>query len=94
MNTIIFNETECGVNTFNMTAYFSATGEMNGTISCEISSTDAGALLVLGTEPITSVVIKHDDDVIYNLTEATAHLESINEFLDNDRIVINMSIRL
>lgn len=42
---------------------------------------------------ITEIQIKHDDTVIYEVSELTAHIDNINEYLSGDRMTVNVSIK-
>ena len=93
MNTIKFNETECTLFSFNKNTYFN-NGEMSGNITCEVETENVTALHDLGEEPVTSIVITHDEEVIYNVTEMYAQLISINEYLADDKIHITLNFDL
>lgn len=66
----------------NSVAYFTVT-----------SNTETASLLnELGISGITSIEIFNDEDLIYSLTELTAHITTINEYLEGEHIVMSVNI--
>ena len=50
------------------------------------------AVKALATSPITKIQVYHDDQLIYNLVDTNARVDSIGEFLANDHISININM--
>ena len=68
--------------TMNSVAYF----------DIDSSSAATAALQEMGQTEITSIIINHNDTEIYNLSNITAKIATINETLYEDIININVSI--
>lgn len=91
MNKIKFNNTEFTVETYNKTTYFS--GEtITSNASCTLTVNDVTTLNELVGVPITTIQITHDDTLIYNLTNISAHIDNVNEYLSMDRMNTNINI--
>lgn len=93
MNTIKFNNVEGTLLSFNKSTYFNEEG-MSGNITCEMENADIDALQALGLSTVTSMQIKYNDEVIYNVDVMNAKLTSINEYLMNNRIRMTLNINL
>lgn len=93
MNTIKFNDVEGMLLSFNKNTYFNEDG-ISGNITCEMENVDIDELQALGTSTITSMSIKYNDEVIYNVDTMSAKLTSINEYLMNNRIHMTLNINL
>ena len=93
MNTIKFNEFEAQVLSFSKNTSYYSNG-MSGNVSCEIRTENYSALAELSTEPITSIVIKHNDDVIYNVSNIQMQLSNTNEYLTDDKINVTLSFNI
>ena len=93
MITIKFNEVEGTLLSFNKNTYFSE-GTMSGNLNCEVENINMNALQSLGDTPITSMSIKSDDTIIYNIDVMYARLNTINEYLVDNRIRITLNIDL
>ena len=93
MNTIKFNEFECTVLSFNKNTYFNE-GEMSGAILCDIETLDMNGLQDLGSTVITSITIYHDEEIIYNVDHIHATLNSISEYLTDNKIHIQVNFVL
>lgn len=91
MNTIKFNDYQCGLISFSKYTNFDENG-MVGTGTCQISTSDLTGLQEVGLNGINSIQITHDEEVIYNLTDINAHISYINESLNEDHIDITLSI--
>ena len=91
MNKIKFNNTEFEVETYNKSTYFG--GEtITSNANCNIVVTDANALNALVGITITSIQITHDDNLIYNLSNISARIDNINEYLNMDRMGTSLNI--
>ena len=90
MNKIKLNNVEFEVENYNKSTYFS-----NDTIStnanCSIITDNITALNELAEDEITSIQIHHDDTLIYNLADISARIDSINEWLNGDRMSISVN---
>ena len=75
---------------FSKNTYFSE-NSISGNISCELRTSDIDGLQALGAEEVDTVTITHDEDIIYDITSVHASLRSINEYLNGDQIVINIT---
>lgn len=91
MNTIKFNDLELEVESYNKNTYFND-GNITSTGYCTVITNDIASLNELMGEIITSIEIKHNDNSIYNLANLNAHIDTINESLSGDRIVVNLNI--
>ena len=91
MNTIKFNDSvEFAVDTYNKNTYFNS-GIITSNATCAIFTDDISALNNLALDTITSIKIYHDDALIYNLEDINATIENINEYLNGDRISVNIN---
>jgi len=91
MNTIKFNNTSFEVESYNKNTYF--TGEsVSSNASCTIKTNDMTTVNALAEDPITSITITHDEEVIYTLTNINAKIDSINEYLSGDRMNVNINL--
>ena len=91
MNTIKFNDTTFLVESYNRTTSFA--GEViTSTGYCLIFTDDISALEALADTTITSIQIYHDNELIYNLTDASVHIENINEYLNVDKMFVNVNL--
>lgn len=93
MNTIKFNDFECEVVSFSKNTYYN-NGVISGNVNCELVTSDIDGLHALSEDNITSIAIKHDDDLIYNTTHFTGKLSTITELLADDHIVINIMLAI
>jgi len=95
MNTIKLNTTEFEVEAFNKNTYFTGTTIMSNA-NCSIKLIDVSALSALIPLTITSIQIKHNNDVIYNLSDIEAKIDSTVDYLNNDHITttINLTINM
>lgn len=90
MNTIKFNDTEFGLESYNRSTYFNAEGTRSEG-SCSVIVDDMSALEALTQTTITSIQIIHNNNVIYNLHDTSAKISVINEFFTGEKININIS---
>ena len=91
MNTIKFNNHTYEVLSFNKNTYFN-TDSVTSTASCSIKTADATSLNTLASELIETLQIYHDEELIYNLSGISGKLTSIDEYLSDDRININLNL--
>ena len=91
MNVIKFNDTSFEVESYNKNTYFN--GEtVNSNANCTIKANDMAVVNALAEDPITSIEIRHDGEVIYTLTNINAKVESINEYLNGDRMSVGVNL--
>lgn len=90
MNYIKLNDMQMQVISFNRYVNFN-NGVMSGSCNCQVVTSDLSGLQELGTTPVTSIQIIHDDQIIYNLTDIETHVASINETLVEDHIDISLT---
>lgn len=91
MNKIKLNNTEFIVEGYNKNTYFNGeTVTSSGT--CNIITDNMSSVESLADNTITSIQIIHDDELIYNLTNINARIESINEYLNTDHMSININL--
>lgn len=92
MNTIKLNdEFTFQVESFSKSTYF---GEDSVTSTGNITMINIARdnLDALNGE-VTSIVIYHDGEEIYNSTNLHGHINTINEYLSNNQIYIGMDMR-
>lgn len=92
MNIIKFNNVEFEVIGYNKNTYFSD-DTITSSASCQIIVADMDVLNNLANTAITSLQILHDGNIIYNLSDISAHIESISEYLNVDKMDISVSLR-
>ena len=92
MNTIKFNNTEFELESYNRNTYFNLDGSMNSNAGCSIITDNVLELNTLAETPITSLQIFHDEELIYNLQNINININSISEYLNNDKIDISMNM--
>lgn len=90
MNTIKFNDAEFEVESYSKSTYFN--NELSSSASCSIITNDLDALNALAMAPITSLQILHEGEVIYNLHDINAKIDNINEYLNGNRMNINVNL--
>ena len=85
MTTLKLNNTE-----FELTAFTRNTSFYENSIvsaaSCDIKVSDTDLLEALTDIQITSLQIKYDNNIIYNLDGINAKITNINEYLNTDHI--------
>ena len=90
MNTIKLNNTTFEIENYNRNTYFG--GEtINSTGSCSLTNADIADVNELGSTTITTLQIYHDNTLIYDLQDINAKIDSINEYLNGDRVSISVS---
>lgn len=92
MNIIKLNNVEFEVESYNKTTYFNGEN-ITSNANMLINTDDITVLNNVAENPINTIQILHDNDVIYNLTNANAQIENINEYLNFDRMNINVNLR-
>lgn len=90
MNTIKLNNTTCEVLSFNKNTTFN-NGQIFGSGSASIRTDDISALQELGLTTIETIQIFHDQEKIYDLTNANGKITSIDEYLADDTINISIN---
>lgn len=92
MNIIKFNNVEFEVIGYNKNTYFSD-DTITSSASCQIIVADMDVLNNLANTAITSLQILHDGNIIYNLSDITAHIDNISEYLNVDKMDISVVLR-
>lgn len=91
MNLIVLNDVVLEVTAYNKNTYLE-NGEMSSTATCSIITTDITALNALAEELITTIQISNNGTLIYDLQNIKAHITNISEFLNTDRVNINLTL--
>ena len=91
MNKIKLNNMELNVDAYIRNTTFSGE-EITSTGYCTINTDDISVLNSLGQEEITSIQIYHDDTLIYNASNISARVSAINEYLNEDKMTININL--
>ena len=91
MNVIKFNNTEFVVESYNKTTSF-FNDKMNSNASCTIVVDDIADLNALAQDEIDTIQITHDGTMIYNLQNADGHINTMVEYLSNDRMRANVNL--
>ena len=91
MNIIKLNNAEFEVENYNKNTFFGGES-ISSTASCSVLTNDPTVFNEMASTPITSIQILHDGEVIYNLQNISARIESINEYLNVDRMSINIGL--
>lgn len=91
MNKIILNEEEFILENFNKNTSYN-NGVIISTGFAAIITEDITTVKALAAKPITKIQVYHDDQLIYNLVNTNAHVDSISEFLANDHMSININM--
>ena len=95
MAKIILNEQEFDFDGYSRNTYFNDnTISSTGYIGNIQGANAANALAELGEDTITSISIKVDEDIIYNLTDIDARITSIDESFNGvDRVNTNINLQ-
>lgn len=91
MNTIKLNDLELEVTSYSKLISFND-NMMSSSASCQVITTNNEAIIDLAKETITSIQIKHNDEVIYNSSDINARIANVNEYLNTARIDINITL--
>ena len=90
MNKIKFNNTEFESESYNRTTYFG--GEtVTSNASCSLLNADMDDIEELVGADITSIQIRHDGNLIYDLQNISAKLDNSNEYFSGDRMNIGLN---
>lgn len=92
MTVITLNNTEFEVESYSKNTYFTGESIMSNA-NCTVRVTNVSALNDLIEEPITSIQIEYENEVIYTLDNINARIDNVNEYLSGDHIstIINMT---
>lgn len=91
MNIIKLNQLELEVESYSKNTFF--TGEnITSSGNCVVTTDNIEALNTLAENEITLIQIYHDSELIYDLSDISAHIDQINEYLANDHMSININI--
>lgn len=91
MNTITFNDLTIPVDSYNKSTYFDG-DNITSTASCNIIPSDMTALNAVAVAGITAIQIHHNDTLIYDLQNISAHINNISEYLNDDRVNVTVSL--
>ena len=91
MNTIKFNNSTYEVLSFNKSTYFNDSG-ISSNASCSIKTSNMTSLYALAESGLQSIQIYHDNELIYDLSDINGKLTSIDEYLMDDHININVNL--
>lgn len=87
---ILNNTIELDINSFGRTTNFNSDNMYSqGYI---VTNSNASSLYSLAGEKITSLAIKKDDEIIYNLIDIDAKINSIDETLGLEQMTTNINI--
>lgn len=91
MNIIKLNNVEFEIENYTRNTNFSGdTMTSNG--YCSLINADVDDITALAQTTITSIQILHNNNIIYNITDITARIESISEsFSGGERMYISMN---
>ena len=92
MNIIKFNKSvEVEVESYGKNTYFNG-ANMTSNANCTVKTDNIAALNELATSPITNIQIYSDGIMIYELDEINAKIDNISEYLNGNRIDVNISL--
>jgi len=91
MNTIKFNNSIYEVVSFNKSTYFNE-GGINSSANCSIKTANMTSLYALAESGLQSIQIYHDNELIYDLDNINGKMTSIDEYLMDDHININVNL--
>jgi hypothetical protein len=91
MTTIILNNTEFELVSFNRNTSFYE-NNISSTANCDIRVSNSAALQALINTTITTLQIKYGNEVIYNLTDISAKINTMNEYLNTDHISTSLGL--
>lgn len=95
MNTVIFNndtEHALELNSYNRNTTFNDE-QINSTayITLRANSSTMEYLSSFTQTNITSIILTHDNDIVYQLNNISARITSIDEYLNNDYVQMNIN---
>ena len=94
MNTISLNSIDFNLNSFSRNTYLKEPSDIQSIAYINISSPyNPNDLMTLTQNPITSLIIKHDDEVIYTLSDLNAQIISMDENFNTDKINVNINLQ-
>ena len=92
MTKIKFNNAEFTLESYNKTTYYS--GEtIDSNANCVVFADNITSLNNIALSAITVIQIKVDDTVIYDLQDINAHIDSISEYLSDNKIYVNVNLK-
>lgn len=90
MNKIKINNVEFEVEGYNKNTYFNGgTVTSNGNMTIKVS--DMTTLNELAEDTIDTIQIYHDSELVYNLQDADAKIDSINEYFNGERMNVSVN---
>ena len=94
MSTIILNETELEFQGYNRHTYYDANDGVisNAYINMINGENTLASITALTKEIITSIKIKKDNEIIYELSNLNAQIQSSDESYDGNYVNINILI--
>lgn len=91
MNKIKLNQLELEVESYSKGIYFN-NGIISSNGSCTVNTNNITALMELAKNSIDVIQIYNSDNVlIYDLQNANANIDNINEYLNGDKMNININ---
>ena len=93
MNTMILNDVSFPVAYFSRQTHFDGQALSSNAYINLTAPFDAQAIIALGQETITSLIIKHDNETIYELNDIEARIVSFDENLNENTINANINIQ-
>ena len=91
MNKIKLDQLEMEVESYNKSTYFN-NDTINSSGNCAVNTSNMTALAELAKNPINTIQIYNNDDaLIYDLQNANANIESISEYLNGEKMSININ---
>ena len=91
LNTIKFNNAIFQVESYNRNTYFNGTS-ISSNASCTIITDNIASLNNVAQTTITTLQIYHEETLIYDLQNIQAHIDNINEYLNDDSISIAVNL--
>lgn len=94
MNKIKLNNLELEVESYNKNTYFSGS-TITSNASMSVRTNNMTVLNELAEDDITSIQIRANEELIYDLQDINAHIDNISEYLNGDRmnVTLNLSFR-
>lgn len=93
MSTIIINDTEFEFENYNRNTTYTDKGIVSDAYISTIKNTNTlNDIQTLAQEQITSIKIKRDGEIIYELADLNAMIQSIDESYDGTRVNFNVHI--
>lgn len=92
MNTIKINNETFEVLSFSKNTTFNG-DTITGSGSMSIHTTDISKLQEIAQNTVNTIQIYHDEDCIYDLADANGKIISIDEYLSDSVVNININLR-